>query len=275
MPLLQHRQQPQDCLPEQDEVSSGLTRGSTVLPDSYVNALRMYHDFLSYEPDSGEFEGEFSIGLETGLKSLWNLGQHHPQIQNVRVEIVLRGAALEARESPLISLEEEFEDSYQRIGRWVGQSGSSERRGAELRFWNRWDATSIRWLLNRVNRSTDVDAASRVAGILSELGLTALSPILKRLNDREDQPSFEQAYTMLLALAWTDRLHVQSPSAADAREAISHYLLESDDAALREQAVAALSVLPRAEAVTLAQQARSQETGADVLEALEDKLEEL
>jgi hypothetical protein len=165
---------------------------------------------------------------------------------------------------------EEFEEQYQRIGRWKGPHGTREAQARVREFWLSQGSPGVRWLARRLREEGHVDVLHGASCLLWEAGLNAIPPILEEL---ERQPAMDQADALLKALSWIGEDGVGAPRSLMARlEAALAGFLDHEAADVRESAALAMRLLPADRAAYWLRRRRPLETDPYVSETLANEL---
>lgn len=163
---------------------------------------------------------------------------------------------------------EEYEDQYQRIGRWKGPCGTREAQAGVTEFWLGQGEPGLRWLAGRLRQEGHIDALDGTAALLWKAGEGAIRPIIEEL---EREPPIDQADALLRALRSIAEDGVEAPpSLATRLEAALSVFVHHSDADVREYAARATRLLPRERAAGLLRCRLDAETDPDVRQAVED-----
>jgi hypothetical protein len=167
-----------------------------------------------------------------------------------------------------VCCQDSLEAMYQKIGWWKGPNATAEARTLVSDFWRDQGDPGLRWLASRLRPEGHIDLLDGVASILSQIGDTAIPPVLDEL---ERQPCRDQAEALLKALGWLgEQGNSASPPLVARLGLVLATFLSGDDPGLREWAARAARLLPRERAVGLLGSLLNAEPNADVRNAIQE-----
>ncbi len=164
---------------------------------------------------------------------------------------------------------EEFEEEYQKIGRWKGPDATRKARVTQHEFWRARGPEGVRWLVRRLRQERQLDALHGVASLLADLGESIIAPVFEEL---ARNPSHDQALSLLWALVSLSESCPTLRIEAGTSESVVADRLQDDDPDIREAAAEALRLLGPERSIGWLERRLRDEIDDDVRRTIEREL---
>jgi hypothetical protein len=171
---------------------------------------------------------------------------------------------------PFRNEQEQWETYYGQLGWSKGPFAASEVRNSTREFWLQRGAAGAEWLIGRIGNEAHSDALDSVANLLADLGLRAVEPIFRKL---QNEPTYDQSEVLLKALGWIESTDDAVPIDPELREKTLARYFVAKDSDIRAAAYGATRILPRERAIALLRGRRASENDSFAVGALDEALE--
>lgn len=165
---------------------------------------------------------------------------------------------------------QELERHFQEIGSRRGAYSTAEGSRCERHFWKTSGSAGAAWLATRIRTELDLDVLTGAANRLADIGAPAVDPILDEL---ESPHSSEQAFALLKALEWIEVKDADEARIGRISNLLRRFLSDADPD-VRESAIAATRILPKASALALLRERLPYERDHVVAQSVQEAISE-
>jgi predicted HTH domain antitoxin len=248
------------------ELPNGFPSRIGETPEAFAREFRLAAAIEWYR------EGRISQGKAAELAGLgrWEfieaLGR--AKVNVIHEEVLLDDVEQAVRSDRDLSSEraDDAERHYKAMRSW--KQPEAGRREARV-FWISSEEEGARWLARRLRDESQVEALHAAVSTLTAMGEVAIGPAVEALSD---DPSPDQALTLLKALGWIGESGTHPTLGGAQAELVLADFLQHDDPDIRESAAYAMRLLRPERAERWLNHRLRDEKSPEVVEAIEGEL---